>query len=166
MSSQAENTLHLPRYAELPQLELYMDQVLLILEQALTLELPEPAAEPPRRGKQKERPLTASMINNYVKQGLIEPPRKKRYTRQQVASLLLICLLKNLLPIADVKLLLQTAENQGFADFYDRFCNQLEAQLSLIKQEALANQPELPQAAAQALAQKFYLQKRLQNPNL
>ena len=71
-----------------------MDQVLLILEQSLVPDLPEPPAEPPRRSKQGERPITASMINNYVKQGLIEPPRKKRYTRQQVASLLLICLLK------------------------------------------------------------------------
>ena len=103
MSSQTENTISFPRYAELPQLELYMDQVLLILEQSLVPDLPEPPAEPPRRSKQGERPITASMINNYVKQGLIEPPRKKRYTRQQVASLLLICLLKNLLPIADIK---------------------------------------------------------------
>ena len=99
------------------------------------------------------------MINNYVKQGLIEPPRKKRYTRQQVASLLL----KNLLPIADIKLLLQTAENQGFAVFYDSFCSQLETRLSSLKAEAPADQPDLPLAAAQALAQKFYLQKRLQN---
>ena len=106
------------------------------------------------------------MINNYVKQGLIEPPRKKRYTRQQVASLLLICLLKNLLPIADIKLLLQTAENQGFAVFYDSFCSQLETRLSSLKAEAPADQPDLPLAAAQALAQKFYLQKRLQNHTL
>ena len=141
-----------------------MDQVLLILEQSLVPDLPEPPAEPPRRSKQGERPITASMINNYVKQGLIEPPRKKRYTRQQVASLLLICLLKNLLPIADIKLLLQTAENQGFAVFYDSFCSQLETRLNSLKAEAPADQPDLPLAAAQALAQKFYLQKRLQNP--
>lgn len=143
-----------------------MDQVLLILEQSLTPDLPEPPEDPTRHGKQSERPITASMINNYVKQGLIEPPRKKRYTRQQVASLLLICLLKNLLPIADVKLLLQTAEDQGFAAFYDSFCNQLEARLSSLRAEEPADQPELPQAAAQALAQKFYLQKRLQNRKL
>ncbi len=165
MLNQAENTLRLPRYAELPQLELYMDQVLLILEQALAPDLPE-LPEEPRRGKQSERPVTASMINNYVKQGLIGPPRKKRYTKQQVASLLLICLLKNLLPIADIKLLLQTAEGQGFAAFYDSFCGQLEACLSNLWAVSPADQPELPQAAAQALAQKFYLQNRLQNRNL
>ena len=103
-----------------------MDQVLLILEQSLVPDLPEPPAEPPR----------------------------------------LICLLKNLLPIADIKLLLQTAENQGFAVFYDSFCSQLETRLSSLKAEAPADQPDLPLAAAQALAQKFYLQKRLQNHTL
>ena len=132
-----------------------MDQVLLILEQSLVPDLPEPPAEPPRRSKQGERPITASMINNYVKQGLIEPPRKKRYTRQQVASLLLICLLKNLLPIADIKLLLQTAENQGFAVFYDSFCSQLETRLNSLKAEAPADQPDLPLAARKRWRRSF-----------
>ena len=69
-----------PKFAELPKVELYMDQVLLILEEALQPLLPQPDM-PNKAGKisKAERPLTASMINNYVKQGLIEPPQKKRY---------------------------------------------------------------------------------------
>lgn len=158
MPDKEKLTLRLPRYNELPQLELYMDQVLLLLEQAMQPLSPQAEPDLPRRKKQGERAVTASMINNYVKQGLIEPPRKKRYTRQQVAGLLLVCLLKNLLPIADIKLLLQQAEQQDFAVFYDCFCAQLEAYLGQPDIQA-----DLPQAAAQAVAQKFYLQRRLQN---
>ena len=107
--------LNLPRFAELPRIELYMDQVLLILDEALQPLTP-PTNSTGKSGK-AERPLTASMINNYVKQSLIQPPQKKRYTREQVAALLLISLLKNFLPIADIRLLLQTANAQGLPDF-------------------------------------------------
>ena len=64
MSSQTENTISFPRYAELPQLELYMDQVLLILEQSLVPDLPEPPAEPPRRSKQGERDRKSTRLNS------------------------------------------------------------------------------------------------------
>lgn len=147
-----------PKFAELPRVELYMDQVLLILEEALLPLLP--PNETGRPGK-AERPLTASMINNYVKQGLIEPPQKKRYTRQQVAALLLISLLKNLLPIADVKLLLQAAAQQGLADFFDSFCASLQALLNDFSTATAADCNDLAQAAALALAHKLHLQSQL-----
>lgn len=133
-----------------------MDQVLMILNEAL------PAEEaPPRTKKGKaDKRLTASMINNYVKQGLIEPPQKKRYATRQVAALLLIGLLKNLLPIADIKLLLNAADEQGLPDFYDNFVQYLDGFLSAPHSQA-ANEPDLAESAARALAQKFYLQSLL-----
>jgi len=147
------NELNLPRFAELPRVELYMDQVLLILDEALP-----PAAQ---ANSKAERPLTASMINNYVKQGLIGPPQKKRYTREQVAALLLISLLKNLLPIADIRLLLQAAAAQSLPEFYDSFCGRLTALLAEPHAADAASGNDLAQAAAQALAHKFYLQEML-----
>lgn len=134
-----------------------MDQVLLILNEAL------PAEEtPPARKSRPDKRITASMVNNYVKQGLIEPPQKKRYTTRQVAALLLISLLKNLLPIVDIKLLLAAANEQGLPDFYDAFVQRLTDFLSAPPGPA-ANEPDLAQSAALALAQKFYLQSLLHN---
>ncbi len=85
----------LPRWDELPDLELYMDQVLSLTERYLRdCSVPE------------ERRLTASMVNNYVKMGVMPPPVRKRYTRSHLADLLMICLLKASLPIASVRQLL------------------------------------------------------------
>ena len=54
----------LPSWQELPELELYMDQVLSLVERYLR---GDPGFD--------ERGLTASMINNYVKQGALPPPQ-------------------------------------------------------------------------------------------
>ena len=84
----------LPAWEELPDLELYMDQVLSLAERWLGAE-----------GKG----LTASMVNNYVKLGVVPAPVKKRYSRAHLATLLMVCLLKPVLPIASVQALLAAA---------------------------------------------------------
>ena len=66
----------LPRWAELPDLELYMDQVLLLAERSLG-----PDAPSDHKG------LTASMVNNYVKLGLLPPPVKKKSPVRTVGGL-------------------------------------------------------------------------------
>ena len=63
-------TYHMPRYDELPAIDLYMDQVVAILEDCLRLFL---------RDAQEKR-ITPAMINNYVKLKVLPPPVKKRYT--------------------------------------------------------------------------------------
>ena len=75
-------TLHLPRYAELPDIELYMDQVLTYIDDRLQPLFPA-----------DEKLLTSSMVNNYVKQRLIPTPSHKRYGREHVALLIFICLM-------------------------------------------------------------------------
>ena len=102
----------LPRWEELPDLELYMDQVLSLIERYLGSD---PGFD--RKG------LTASMVNNYVKLGVMPPPVKKRYTRVHLAHLVMICLLKASLPIEVIKkLLLRSIEQQGESAVYDDFC--------------------------------------------
>ena len=102
----------LPRWQELPDLELYMDQVLSLVGRYL-------GGYPGFDGKG----LTASMVNNYVKQGVMPPPVKKKYTRGHLAYLLVICLLKASLPIAAIQqLLVMELEGGDLAAFYDRFC--------------------------------------------
>ncbi len=159
---------HCPRLAEFPQVELYMDQVLNILEGACLPFCP-PAAGATKNEIKKERLLTPAMINNYVKQGLLPPPHKKRYQPRHLAALLLICLLKSLLPISDIKRLLAGCFESGGElqpAAYDYFCAALEQAFA---EEALPEAAEAPaplpqpqalliRQAAQAYAQKVRLQ--------
>ena len=113
----AETKGQLPRWRELPDLELYMDQVLSLTERWL-------GALPGT----DDKGLTASMINNYVKLGLVPPPVKKRYGREQLATLVMVCLLKRVLPIPSIRTLLERAlAEQALPDFYDLFCEGFEA---------------------------------------
>lgn len=76
-------TMSYPKWSELPDIDLYLDQVLLYVNQI------------GEANHQNEKGLTASMINNYVKHGHLEKPIKKKYSRKQVARLIVITSLKN-----------------------------------------------------------------------
>lgn len=112
--------VHVSRMAELPRIELYLDQVLAIVEDELGFMcLPD------------EQIITGSMVNNYVKRRLVEPPVRKRYTRRQVAALLLICSLKRVYSIAQVEQIMgmiDAAHVDGSA-LYDELVSALECAL-------------------------------------
>lgn len=108
--------IKLPRWGELPDLELYMDQVLGLMERYLG---PCPGFD----GKG----LTASMVNNYVKLGIMPAPVKKKYTREHLAHLIIICILKASLPIAEIRQLIAgELEHMSLDALYDRFCGMFE----------------------------------------
>lgn len=100
-----------PRWDELPELELYLDQVLLYVNQVACAAL-----------SQKDKGLTASMINNYVKHGYIEKPIKKKYQRHQVARLIAITTLKTVFSIQEIADTLNKLRGQAdSAQLYDDF---------------------------------------------
>lgn len=101
----------LPLWSELPVFELYMDQVIVLVNNYLSiLEAGE------------ERVLTPSMINNYVKQKIVPAPVKKRYSRLHVAYLIMICMLKQSLSISMIQKIIPVTENEDeFALIYDAF---------------------------------------------
>ena len=108
-------TVSMPRWKQLPEIALYMDQVLLVLGTVL-----EPLSAD----------ITAAMINNYVKMKLTPPPEKKKYGREHLAWFLMICLLKKVLTmteIASVKELLLAHDSLEAG--YDLFCRELELRL-------------------------------------
>lgn len=108
---------HLPRWAELPDLELYLDQVLGLLEKYLSPLFPYAQGQV----------MTASMVNNYVKQRLVPPPVKKRYTRRHVSLLMMIGILKPAFALPQIKALLDGGERgETAAELHDRFCTMLE----------------------------------------
>ncbi len=131
----------LPRWRELPDLELYLDQVLELTARYLEAW---PAFD--RKG------LTASMVNNYVTIGALPKPVKKRYSRRHLAQLLMISVLKNSLPIASVRALLEKEMPEGGEEaFYDGFCACFEAAGAEAARRALAGEESLSPALGAAL---------------
>ena len=81
----------LPMWEEIPDLGLYMDQVVVLLTQYLDYLPPE---------IKEEKYITASTINNYVRVKAMPEPVKKKYYRTHIAYLIMICTLKQTLSIA------------------------------------------------------------------
>ena len=102
------------KWERLPEIELYMDQVITYMEKHLNFY---------RRNRQSKT-LTPSMINNYVKDALLPRPDKKKYAREHLAALMMICLLKPVLSIPDLTRLLQNLRVGLSAEqLYDMFSN-------------------------------------------
>lgn len=86
----------LTAWERLPDLELYMDQLINYLGRMLKLQ-----------EKGENAPLlTASMVNNYVKAGYVERPRHKKYNKEHIAALYMLCSVKQNLSVPDASLLL------------------------------------------------------------
>ena len=97
----------------LPEIYLYMDQVLTFLNKQLRL----------YARNDNESLLTSSMINNYVKDGVLPRPEQKKYSREHLAILLVICMLKQVLSIQDISSLIHTLlKDASQAEMYNRFC--------------------------------------------
>jgi len=108
--SERYRSYHAPRYQDFPDLELYMDQVISVLNKLLL-----PVSE-------EKAVLTSTMINNYVKQEILPPPKNKRYDRRHLALLFMICHLKRIMQLSDVSALLgRMVEESGVEGAYEAF---------------------------------------------
>lgn len=87
-------TYSLPSWDNLPDLDLYMDQVISIIEKYLNIYI---------KVTGSDNLITPSMINNYVKLSIIPSPNKKKYSRVHLAYLLIICTLKQTLNMATIQ---------------------------------------------------------------
>ena len=126
--------VHLPRWEELPSLNLYMDQVVAYINDTLAFVLADPNGSM-QKGKKEDRMLTSAMINNYVKQHFIPKPEKKRYSREHIACLMVYALFKQVLPLTDIQkgVYLQLALcDRNFQTAYDMFCEQVENSLAYV----------------------------------
>lgn len=99
-------------WSRFPEIYLYMDQVLTYMDKQLHLyERDENACL-----------LTSSMINNYVKDGVLPRPEQKKYSREHLAVLTVICMLKQVLSIPDISALISTLlQNASSSEMYERF---------------------------------------------
>lgn len=109
MKEELQNPL--PRWRDLPDLGLYMDQVLMLIGRTKPV-----CAE-------DASPLTASMVHNYVKLGVMPPPVKKKYAREHLAYLMIICILKPILPLNGIGALIRAElSTMSMESLYDAFC--------------------------------------------
>jgi DNA-binding transcriptional MerR regulator len=106
-------------WERLPEIYLYMDQVLTYMDKQLHL-----------FERDNISLLTSSMINNYVKDGVLPRPEQKKYSREHLALLTVICLLKQVLSIQDISTLIKSLlESASSSEMYDRFCSAQSAAL-------------------------------------
>lgn len=157
------NQLKLPLWQDLPEITLYLDQVLeyvnSYLDQLLVTTL------------KKEKIITASMINNYVKQGIIKAPDKKRYGKHQIAIIIMIGILKQVLTIASLKNYFQSISSETQLEFiYDSFVSELKTALLDINnsfQSEADNLEFLPMnLATTAMANKIMAEYLFDQPDL
>ncbi len=107
----------LPRWERLPTLGLYMDQVVMLIEKELS----------PVLGFEGEAFITSSMINNYVKLGILSKPDKKKYSREHIACVLIITILKQSLAISDIRMGMDaTLRGLSSESAYNKFCDHVE----------------------------------------
>ncbi len=94
------------RTNDIPNIELYMDQVTTFMDEKLRYTV--------RSGESEEKILTKTMINNYAKNDLLPPPYKKKYSREHMMVLIFVYYFKSFLTINDIQTLLHPLTENYF----------------------------------------------------
>ena len=121
---------------EIPDIDLYMDQVTTFMDSHLK----------DMRRHPGDKVLTKTMINNYAKNNLLPPPVKKKYSREHLLLLVFIYYFKNILSIKDIETVLAPLTEKYFpdgssfelADIYKEVCKIEKEQLDSIKENVTA----------------------------
>lgn len=151
---------HLPRWDEIPNIDLYIDQVVTLLENYLSNYIKSD-------NEKDDKIVTKTMINNYVKHGVINPPVNKKYNREHLAYLFVIFILKQIYSMEEIKKLITLALKTSSIDqAYNRFCSELEKAINMtftgksyINNDRLSQEQYILRNVVQAFANKLYVQK-------
>ena len=109
----------LPRYNEIPNVGLYLEQTSKYIADCLA--------------PVQEAAITSSMISNYVKKGLISNPVKKLYSRDQVAHLMFIMLAKSVVSLDNLNLFIRLQERTYPTEkAYNYLCDEFENLLQYV----------------------------------
>lgn len=93
---------------KIPEIDLYMDQVLSLIE---------------------EKGITKTMINNYSKERLIKPVKGKKYSKEQIIQILFILNMKNNIALNEIKALMPHEEGKIDFEKVYRTCMQADEKL-------------------------------------
>ena len=107
---------HCPRYHELSDMGLYLEQVIGVVSQALA-----PIST------QGNEIITGAMISNYIKNNALPSPVKKKYYREHLCYMIVLGILKQVFTVQQIgkffKIQQQTYDLQTA---YDYFCTEFE----------------------------------------
>ena len=144
------NNLHIPRWNELPSIDLYLDQIVTLINSTLSPYIFFGNID----DKNKENLLLSkTMINNYVKHNLIEAPIKKKYSKIQIAKVVVSCVLKQVFSMDDINKLISIAlKESDIVSSYNSFCEQFEKAL-----KATFNKENLSDTYSSNNANKYLL---------
>ena len=153
--------IHIPRWNELPEIDLYLDQVVNYLEKYLSK----------YNVNKDDKVITKTMINNYVKQGIMPAPEKKKYNRTHLVYLMVICVLKQVYSINDIgKLISLTIQYFEISKAYNRFCTNLELSIKNVftrkeipNVEKMTEEQYLLKNVVQSVADKLYVEMKFLN---
>ena len=105
---------------DVPNIDLYMDQVTTFMDEHLS----------DVKRHEDDKILTKTMINNYVKNHLIDAPIKKKYSKIQCAKIFAICILKQVYSMNEIYNLIDRAlKHTDVEHAYNRFCSLFEEAL-------------------------------------
>ncbi|MBQ4557215.1 MAG: DUF1836 domain-containing protein [Clostridia bacterium] len=142
----------LPTYDSLPEIDLYMDQLTGYLNKLLC-----------RICRSEDgTPLTQNRINNYVKDGRIARPVQKKYGRDQIAMLYMLCCTKQNLQLPEASSLLAMLGEDGTEHLYESFRTQQEqivkscaAELSKTGQDEISLREKALELVLRSTAERF-----------
>lgn len=144
---------HLPRYRELPDFGLRLEQVTRYISRYCP------------------QPVTGSMVSNYVKQKIIPGPVKKSYGQDSLAYLLFVSYIKTVMTLDDIALMMEIQKSSyDIAVAYDYFCDEFENLLQFVcglkdKPDAVgvtqSEEKELLRTALLSITYKVYMDQYL-----
>ena len=112
---------HIPRWNELPTLDLCMDQVIALIDTTLGAFFSEIGAAS----------LTKNMVNNYVKAKIVDAPVNKKYPKLSVAMIIVVYILKNCYATDEIGKLIKLGISLEATEItYNRFCEAIENAVS------------------------------------
>ena len=133
---QSLNRIHHIKPEELPNIDLYMDQVTTFMEQRL---------RSATRNPNEDKILTKTMINNYAKNDLLPSPNKKKYSREHILLLIFIYYMKGVMSISDIQELFSPLNEKYFGtdkefnlqDIYNEVCSMEYDQIDSVKKDII-----------------------------
>lgn len=149
MNSEIKNDLHIftellgnsspQEWDHIPDIELYMDQVVAFMgRQHIGLD------------ETGDETLTPAMVNNYIKKGLMSRANGKKYSREHIAYLTAICLMKQVLSVDETgELIKWQTEDRDIQEFYKNYCDTLKTEFRNTAEmlESLSSEEEMRQMA-------------------
>lgn len=100
--------------SDIPDIDLYIDQITTLFENKLGA----------LKRNSEDKILTKTMVNNYSKEGILRPVKGKKYDREHILQMSMICLMKQTLSLLDIKKIFSSetaASLNSYSGVYQNF---------------------------------------------